>query len=141
MAASGKRRHHLSLQEKVDVIKKSARGTSVQAISEELRCGKTQIYGILKDKESIIALYESNASSSLHHSRKRTRLSEYSEVNEALYEWYLLACSKNIYPDGPQLTEKAKEIAERLGKRNEWMVRKMEEATPYQESYYLWRIW
>ena len=86
------------------------------AISEELRCGKTQIYGILKDKESIIALYESNASSSLHHSRKRTRLSEYSEVNETLYEWYLLACSKNIYPDGPQLKDRAKEIAVRLGK-------------------------
>ena len=96
--------------------KKSARGTSIQAISEELRCGKTQIYGVLKDKESIIALFESNASSSVCHSRKRTRLSEYSEINEALYEWYLLTCSKNIYPDGPQLKEKAKEIAERLEK-------------------------
>ena len=82
MAASGKRRRHLSLQEKVNVIKKSARGTSIQAISEELRCGKTQIYGVLKDKELIIALFESNASSSVCHSRKRTRLSEYSEINE-----------------------------------------------------------
>ena len=94
---------------------KSDYGKSVQAISEELRCGKTQIYGILKNKEATVALYESNASSSLHQSRKRTRLSEYSEVKDALYEWYLLACSKNSYPDGSQLKEKAKEIAERLG--------------------------
>ena len=57
-------------------------------------------------------MYESNASSS--HLKYRT--SEYSEINEKLYEWYLLACSKNIYPDGPQLKEKAREIAERLGK-------------------------
>ena len=37
------------------------------------------------------------------------------DVNKALYEWYLLACSKNIFPGGPQLIEKAKEIAETLG--------------------------
>jgi len=33
-----------------------------------------------------------------------------------LHEWYLLACSKNIYPVGLQLCEKAKQIAERLQK-------------------------
>ena len=42
--------------------------------------------------------------------------SEYVEVNEALYKWFTLACSKNIYPGGPELVEKAKEIAENLGK-------------------------
>ena len=43
-------------------------------------------------------------------------MSEFAEVNKTLYNWYLLACSKNIYPAGPQLIEKAKLIAERLGK-------------------------
>ena len=42
----------------------------------------------------------------------RVRTSEYAEVNDKLYEWYLLACSKNIFPGGPQLIEKAKQIAE-----------------------------
>ena len=37
-------------------------------------------------------------------------------MNKALYQWYTLACSNNIYPGGVQVTEKAKEIAERLGK-------------------------
>ena len=49
-------------------------------------------------------------------SRKRTRTCEYSDINEVLHEWYLLACSKNIYPVGLQLCEKAKQIAERLQK-------------------------
>ena len=31
-----------------------------------------------------------------------------------LHKWYLMACSKNVYPVGPQLCEKAKEIAERF---------------------------
>jgi hypothetical protein len=52
----------------------------------------------------------------LYSSSLKYRSSEYSEINEKLYEWYLLACSKNIYPDGPQLIEKAREIAQRLGK-------------------------
>ena len=47
---------------------------------------------------------------------KRTRTCEYSDINEALHEWYLLACSKNIYPVGLQLCKKAKQIAERLQK-------------------------
>ena len=31
---------------------------------------------------------------------------------------YTLACSKNIFPLGPHLAEKAREIAERLGKHD-----------------------
>lgn len=57
-------------------------------------------------------LYESNASSKLVQKRERTAL--YGDVNKALYEWYLLAVSKNIYPDGTQLILKAKEIANRI---------------------------
>ena len=37
-------------------------------------------------------------------------------VNEALYQWYKIACSKDVYPCGPQLAEKAREVGVRLGK-------------------------
>ena len=36
--------------------------------------------------------------------------SSYANINEALYDWYVLAASKNIFPMGPQLVEKAKQI-------------------------------
>ena len=111
----GKGRHHLCLEQKVKVINKCTAGSSVKALSEEFCCGTTQIYCILKNKKSILELYEANASGSLHLTNKRSRLSEYSEINDALYKWYLLACSKHIYPDGSHLKEKAREIAERLG--------------------------
>ena len=42
--------------------------------------------------------------------------SEFAEVNEALHNWYTLAGSKNIFPACPQLTKKAKRIAQQLGK-------------------------
>ena len=61
-----------------------------------------------------MASYGANDSGERAYTNSRS--SEYAEVNELLYEWYKLACSKNIFPGGAQLTEKAKEIAVRLGK-------------------------
>lgn len=61
----------------------------------------------------MLALYESNTSTSRVYTSKIQHESEFAEVNKALYEWFTLACSKNIYPEGPQLSEKA---AEKLGK-------------------------
>ena len=61
-------------------------------------------------------IFRGNASGSWIHSAKVSRV--FVEVNKALYKLYLLACSKNIYPGGPQLIEKAKLIADQLGKQN-----------------------
>lgn len=52
--------------------------------------------------------------------------SEYSDVNKSLYVYtvYVLACSKNIFPMGPKLIKKAKQIANSLGKfkgSNGWL--------------------
>ena len=113
-----KERKHLTLKEKVEVIRKSDTNPkmTLRELGECFSCGKTQILGILKAKEEILALYEENRSDTLQLTTKRARKSEFSEVNESLYEWYLLATSKNIYPNGPQLSEKAKEIAIKLKK-------------------------
>ena len=72
-------------------------------------------------------MYESNASDSLKQFRKRSRKSEYSEINDALYKWFQLASSKNIHPDGKIPMEKGIEIA-RLGidqfkASNGWLTR------------------
>ena len=106
-----------SLEKKVEVIKHLQKnpGTSVRALGDIFGCGKTQIAHILKNKESILSLYQGNTSGSRIHTTK-SRTSEYAEVNDALYKWFTLACSKNVYPGGPALMEKAKEIAEKLGK-------------------------
>ena len=54
----------------------------------------------LKQKEELLALYESNASEKSCKVSLRTWKSHFSEVNEVLYKWYLLTCYKNIYPAG-----------------------------------------
>ena len=111
----GKSKNTLTLKKKVEVIKVAVESrVGVRRLAEQFNCGRTQISSILQNKKSILELYESNASSSSICMRKRARFSEFSEINETLHKWYLLACSKNIYPSGPQLCEKAREIAQRL---------------------------
>ena len=73
-------------------------------------------YLTLKSQESIVPLYEANVSSSLSRTSLKSHSSEYSEINDALSKWYLLACSKNVYPAGSQLIKRSKEIAVQLGK-------------------------
>ena len=125
-------RHALSLKEKymyqvIDIAKKNP-GISGRAIATKISCGKTQINSIIKNKDNIVQLYESNMSSTSLLTRKRCCESEFAPINEALYRWYLLATSRNIYPSGPQLCEKAMQIAEQLNivefkASNGWLVR------------------
>ena len=106
-------RNTLTLKQKykvIDTAKKNP-GMSVRAIANKFLCGRSQIATILNNKETVVEQYESNMSSTSMLTRKR---SDFAPVNEALYTWYSLATSRNIYPAGPQLCEKAKQIAEQL---------------------------
>ena len=117
---AAKKRNCLTLKKKVEVInyaKKNPR-VNIRDLGEIFQCGKTQIAKIIKNQDSLLSMYVSNASGSRVHATMKFRSSEFMDVNKAVYEWYVLACSKNIFLGGPKLIEKAKEIAERLGKTN-----------------------
>ena len=119
--ATKPKRNYLNLKKKVEVIKTAEKnqGMSIRELAEQFDCGRTQIAKIIKDKEFILSLYESNASSiRVLTSKTYGRQSEYADVNKSLYDWYILACSKNIFPMGPQLAEKARQIATCLGKHD-----------------------
>ena len=116
------KRNDLTLALKYEVLKTAEREKKlgVRKLSELFGCGKTQISVILQNRERIKELYEANVSGQRCQTGKRFRESKFSELNDTLYSWYLLAgyllaVSKNIFPDGPQLAEKAREIASRLG--------------------------
>ena len=87
----------------------------MRELTELFECGKTQIAKILTNKEALVGEFESNRSLS---TRKRSHSSKFSNINTALYSWYTLACSRNIHPGGPQLIEKARQIAKQLGVEN-----------------------
>ena len=104
------KRNELTLQQKYQLIKEAEKDPTLRArkLAEQFHCGKTQVYTILKNKAAIVQLYESNAPSDLCRcSRKQSWTSHFTEVNDLLYEWYMVAVRKNIHSDGPTLCEKA----------------------------------
>ena len=101
------KRNYLNLEQKVAVIKYAGKhpGIGVRELAEVFKCGKTQVGQILKNRESLLSMYESNSSGSRIHTGP-SRPSEFAEVNKALHEWYLITCSKNIFPGGPKRLKK-----------------------------------
>ena len=120
MSTKKKARNSLTLQKKCELIELAKRTPQIgsRALAEKFGCGKTQVTTILAKRESLVEQYESNVSNSCVLLSKRSRPCEFSEVNEALHKWYSLATARNIYPAGPQLCEKAKQIAEKLSVAN-----------------------
>ena len=104
-SATGKRKD-LSASEKVQVIeyKKENPSAGVRSIAEKFGCSKSQIQSILAKKDEILEHYGANKNAHC----KRARLSQLKNVDEATYEWYQKARSKNIPVTGPMLQEKAK---------------------------------
>ena len=93
---------------KYEVVRTAEREPTIgsRKLAETFQCGRTQIQTI--HKGSIMqSLYESNSNDKLLQCRKRTRISEYAAINEALYKCYLLATARNIFPDEKILVEKA----------------------------------
>ena len=93
-------RNALTLKKKVEVIKAARNNPEfgVRKLAELFECGRTQISSILKEKDAILELYEANQASESVCSQKRCRPCEFSDINEALHKWYLMACSKNVWP-------------------------------------------
>ena len=106
-------RNALSLKEKLEVLKyaKKHPKESARQLAGKFSCGRTQIQGILKNKDSLVRSFKDNAPLS----RKRTKTSSNEEVNEAMLRWFKLARQRNIPVSGPMLQEEAKVLAERMG--------------------------
>ena len=56
-----------------------------EKIAEVFKCGQTQVQTILEAKESIISDFEAHAPAS----RKPSCNTQYQDVDDAVYEWYL----------------------------------------------------
>ncbi|KAK7096089.1 hypothetical protein V1264_005433 [Littorina saxatilis] len=95
------KRKCLTLEERVDVIKKLDKGLSVPKVADELNCGKTQMSNIKADRTQILSQWESGARSTAKCVKRRK--TTYDELNEELFEWFSTARSKNLPMNGPLL--------------------------------------
>ena len=106
------KRNELSLKRKVEVIEylRKHHGSSSRTVAKDFDCGKTQIQSIIKNQGVILDEYERNGS----ENRERHRVTEFTEVNEALYKWYCFVGERNIPVSGPLLKEEALQIAKAI---------------------------
>ena len=86
LTAGAAKRNYLTLEKKVQLIKHAQKNPrmSVRALGELFECGKTQVGLILKSKESLLSMYESNASGSRVHTGA-SRPSEFAEAGISLH--------------------------------------------------------
>ncbi len=63
-SSSVKKRNYLKLEKKVEVIKAMERDRTLnhRTLASMFNCGRTQIAQILKNKDSVMSLYQSNQS-------------------------------------------------------------------------------
>ena len=82
---NAKKRKYLTLKEKVQVIKNHGEDSWHEdtQLSQIFDCGKTQIGKIIKNKDSILSMYEANESQTAKHDRKMSGATEYIEINKA----------------------------------------------------------
>ncbi|KAJ4450513.1 hypothetical protein ANN_01940 [Periplaneta americana] len=88
------------------MIEESEKGTSARKIAEIFKCGRTQINGIIKNKDEILK--------ELEEKKKRKRKSVFSNVNDFVYKWFKCARAKKLPVSGHMIQEKALEIAKEL---------------------------
>lgn len=113
MSKAKKRRNELSLIEQRFRIVEDYEGGSVgiRKLAEKYSCGKTQVNRIINSKDKVREDYERG----LPQARKRNRTSQYSDLNDAVWEWFKKKHEQNIPIDGPMIQEFATKAADRLG--------------------------
>lgn len=115
MASSQK--HTLSLQEKYELLKcYEEKKFNAKLLTIKFKCGKTQVYQILKNKESIKQEFLSGAGNS--NAKRKLRQTGNEDINKILLEWFLDARTRNLPISGPILQTQAKIIAKRLQKND-----------------------
>ena len=81
-------------------------------IAEHFGIGRTQAQKILQNKDAVVAFCESNV---IPIQQKRARTGKYSNVNQALWDWYSMCRYSKIPVSGPMLQEEMVLIAKKLG--------------------------
>ncbi|XP_013775505.1 jerky protein homolog-like [Limulus polyphemus] len=107
------KRKHLTLQQKMEVIKMHDKGAKCVHIATEMQCGKTQIQTIIANKQKIKALWESGSNAAMKVTKVRKTANH--ELNEQVFEWFCNGQSKNIPITSKLIQEKAVMLSVELG--------------------------
>ncbi|XP_042203872.1 tigger transposable element-derived protein 4-like isoform X1 [Homarus americanus] len=112
IAHTGEKRGALSLETKVEIIRRIQSGEKQVDLAMEYNVGRSTLSFIMKHAEKFLGVWKNGK---FHPDSKRLRGAQREDVEEALYEWYKQALQMHITITGPILCQKAKDFAVKLG--------------------------
>uniref|UniRef100_UPI00398E593B jerky protein-like n=1 Tax=Pristiophorus japonicus TaxID=55135 RepID=UPI00398E593B len=104
----------LSIQQKLEMIKKSEAGRSMRTLMDEYEVGSSTIYDIKKQKKDLESFTNTSESSVKAMSRKNLRKPKLDKLDQVLYEWFSLKWSEGVAISGPMIKAKAKDFKMRM---------------------------
>jgi hypothetical protein len=103
----------LDLNAKVKVIEASEKDKlTMKQIVDKFKIGKTQVYDILKSKSDTKREWLTGNGSM----KRKLKKTGNEDINEIVWDWFVSARAKKISVSEPMLQQKAKEVADTLGK-------------------------
>lgn len=102
----------LSLEDKYKLIKDTEKGTMKKDVAEKYGVPASTLSTILKNKNAIIASFESGTSSGCS---KRIKKPFFEKIDKAVLEFFTTARSQNMPISGGILKEKAMDFAKQFG--------------------------
>jgi hypothetical protein len=101
----------LSLNEEVKVNEANEKDKfSVQEIMIWFKCDRTQVYNTLKQKDKLMNEWlQGNG-----RMKRKAKVTNNEEINEAVWQWFTNARSKNIHISGPIVQSEALTVAKSL---------------------------
>ena len=106
------KRGSLSLETKVDIIKRIRQGEKHVALAMEYNVGRSTLSFIMKNAEKFLTVFEKGK---FHPETKRLRGAQREDLEDVLAEWLKQSEMLNLPVSGPILCNKAKDFALKLG--------------------------
>ncbi|XP_054720129.1 jerky protein homolog [Uloborus diversus] len=112
-----KKRKHVSLtiQQKIDIIRRLERGESRNSIKIRYNIGSSTIYDIKKQKEKLEQFLADSESSEWFDVRCNVKKPKHAELDSVLYKWFRGKRDEGLPITGPTIIEKAKMIHTEFG--------------------------
>jgi predicted DNA-binding protein YlxM (UPF0122 family) len=104
-------KHTLTLSEKVQLIRENEENVSYRTLGENYKISIGSVSNIIKRKAEYIESYEQNEKST----KKRNFRDQFNQqLDQKVYEWFVIQRSKNIPISGPLIQEQARQIRQQL---------------------------
>ncbi|KAG8231638.1 hypothetical protein J437_LFUL011479 [Ladona fulva] len=108
-----KKRNTFTLQMKINLLNELDSGVKLTKVAKKYDVPISTLSTIYRDRHKV-----RSAESMIGGGRKRIRMGAYQNVDEEVLQWYWNETREGRKPNGPQIQEKAREIAHLFGEKN-----------------------